>query len=519
MTTILLIDLSSILHPLFHTTTGSSNPNECSIQTVARVRALASGQPFTAICCDSGRSFRRDISPDYKANRPERDATLAHQMTLAVETLKADGFPVWAMPRMEADDLIATAATTAVLLRHQTEPVDDRHVIIATSDKDLFQLVSDRVTVHRVADTKKALQVTPDVVREEYGIEPSQMRDYLALVGDSSDNIKGADGIGPKKAAAMLARYGNLDDLYAAIDKGETFLPATLKALTEFRPRLDTVRALVALRTDVPLPFEEVFKERVPTDVAVFEGEDSMTETEEPNGMGVKVAPSQPTQAVLDPVGPSAPSPIDPMAKLAQDTPKQAIVAPAVASQTGLAIRDEVLPLPSSDLRWQLEPRSQGQAIELAKHMHASRLFSVYGTPQAVLSTIMAGREIGLQAMASLRAFHIIDGKQAQSADLIRAQCLRSPLCEYFRIVERTATKATWVTKRKGDPEVPLTYTIEEGRQAWQKDQKAWDASAWGKRPANMVTKTAAATLARLVYPDLVLNMYCPEELTGEEVS
>lgn len=156
-------------------------------------------------------------------------------------------------------------------------------------------------------------------------------------------------------------------------------------------------------------------------------------------------------------------------------------------------------------------------AITLAKHMHASRLFSAYGTPQAVLATIMAGRELGMQTQKSLRAFHIIDGKPAESADLIRAQCLQSSVCEYFRIVERSALKATWVTKRKGDPEVSLTYTIEEGRQAWQKDQKAWDGSAWAKRPANMVTKTASSTLARLIYPDVVGGLYCPEELTGEE--
>jgi hypothetical protein len=134
-----------------------------------------------------------------------------------------------------------------------------------------------------------------------------------------------------------------------------------------------------------------------------------------------------------------------------------------------------------------------------------------------VLSTIYAGRELGIQAMASLRGFHIVEGRHAPSADLIRALVLKSPLCEYFRIVERTAEKATWVTKRRGDPEVSLTYTIAEGRQAWQKDQKAWDASAWGKRPANMVTKQASSELCRLVYPDIGFNLYSHEELSGEE--
>jgi len=116
--------------------------------------------------------------------------------------------------------------------------------------------------------------------------------------------------------------------------------------------------------------------------------------------------------------------------------------------------------------------------------------------------------------------FNIIDGKPAMSADLIRGLVQRSPLCEYFRIVERTAERATWETKRKGDPEpTRLTYTLEQGRIAWQKDQKAWDASAWGKRSVNMVTKCASTELARLVYADIVGNMYTSEELTGEESS
>jgi 5'-3' exonuclease len=561
MTQILLIDLSGIAHPIWHTSQGSTNPNECSIQTVAKVRALASGQPHVAVCCDSGRSFRRDVAADYKAQRPEADATLMHQIALAVETLKADGFPVWAVKGFEADDVLASAVAWTLahtaweptsdpdLLRNRaaTTEIPDAHVLIASSDKDMLQLVSDRVSIHRVADTKKATTVTPEVVRAEYGIEPSQFTEWLMLVGDSSDNIKGAEGIGPKTATAMLAKYGNLADFYAAFDADATqFKPGTVKAMTEFRPRMETVRALVTLRTDGPLPFDEVFKERVPADVAVFGGTDgdedmgglgtavggpavvrdqgqnvdhggtaaanghhgggvgSRDEGTGADSSGVRAGGTQESTATTD-------------SGVRQQQTVQSVVS-ATSGSGGLAVRDvEVLPPPSADFSMQLEPRSLHQAIDLAKHMHASRLFSAYGTPQAVLSTIMAGRELGLQSQAALRAFHIIEGKPAFSADLIRALCRKSPLCEYFRLVERSDTKATWVTKRRGDPEFALTYTIEEGRRAWQKDQKAWDASGWGRRPANMVTKTASSTLARLVYDDVVLNMYCVEELTGEE--
>ena len=97
------------------------------------------------------------------------------------------------------------------------------------------------------------------------GIEPCQVVDYLTLVGDASDNIKGANGIGPKTAVGLLGIFGNLDDLYRAIDAGEASLkPAQRQSLDGLRPRLDGVRALVTMRTDVPLDVAQVFKERVP---------------------------------------------------------------------------------------------------------------------------------------------------------------------------------------------------------------------------------------------------------------
>jgi len=493
--TILLIDLSSVLYPIWHQSGSSPNPNEASIQTIAKVRALASGQAHVAICCDAGRSFRRELDPTYKAQRPETDATLLHQMALTIEALKGDGFPVWAVPGFEADDLIASAVEWA-----------EHPVLIASSDKDLLQLVKGggadgpAVTVKRLHN---GMEMDEGKVYLDYGVTPTQFVDYLSLVGDSSDNIKGAEGIGPKKAAAMLTKFGNLDDLYAALDKGEEkFQPSTIKALTEFRPRMALVRSLVTLRTDVPLPFDEVFQPRVPKDVAVFGEEEPMAEKE---------AEQEEAQVPL------------PIAEAPKSAPA---VAAAVASATQVKHTQtldpfaQLLSKPTTlqDFRQQLEPQAMPEAITLAKHMHDSRLFSAFGSPQAVLAIIMAGRELGIQALSSLRMFHIIDGKPAMSADLIRGLVQRSPLCEYFRCVSRSADEATWETKRKGDPEpTRVTYTIAQGRAAWQKDEKAWLNSAWTKRPMNMVTKTASTELARLVYADICGNMYSPEELTGEE--
>jgi 5'-3' exonuclease len=95
------------------------------------------------------------------------------------------------------------------------------------------------------------------------------MGDYLCLVGDASDNVIGAKGIGPKRAAEMLATFGTIEAAYAALDKSEAKLPqGILNSLIEFRDRLPTVRQLIAMRTDVAIPFEEIAAERTPKEAA-----------------------------------------------------------------------------------------------------------------------------------------------------------------------------------------------------------------------------------------------------------
>ena len=129
--------------------------------------------------------------------------------------------------------------------------------------------------------------------------------------------------------------------------------------------------------------------------------------------------------------------------------------------------------------------------------------------------------ELGLQAVASLRGFHIIEGKHALAADAMRGLVLRSGQAKYFRCVERSDEKATFETLRVNEPEpVRLTYTIEDGKRAFKPElpeaerEKKWKSSAWGKYPANMVTARAGAMLARLVYPDILFGLYDPSELS-----
>ena len=467
---VLLIDLSSIAHPIYHMSQSEPDPDHTSQRTAAVVRRLAADHPHTAICCDSKSSFRKELNETYKANRPAQEAPLHHQIDLAKEALAADGFPVYEVDGFEADDLIATA--TARITGHSCVSV-----LIASADKDLLALVNDRVEVH---STRTGKRLGPFEVEEKLGVRPDLVVDYLTLVGDAADNIKGAKGIGPKTAAEILGFFGNLDQVYSAIDAGSasSLKPAQRASLDELRPRLDGVRDLVRMRTDVPLDVAAVFKPRVPKVVETFMEDDEMKlETKDrriPDEISINKKPRTEAQhatlalevemehesflarsletALVPPDEPKfEPGPRIDHRTLALEEPK-----PAAAV--------EVVEQPAPD-EWErsLEPRSMHEACLLAKRMYEGKMFSAYGSPQGVLSTLLLGRELGLPAMASLRSVHIIEGKHSLSADLMVALVLKSGLAEYFTLIETTDTVCTYETKRKGAPEPQrLSYTIEE---------------------------------------------------------
>ena len=459
---LLLIDLSSIAHPIWHMSQSEPDVNATSQKIVARVRALAANHPKAAICCDCGKSFRHALSATYKANRPERDAALHHQIDLAREQLIADGFPVWAVPDFEADDVIATATAMAL--------DGDLRVLVVSADKDLLQLVGGRV---RAMSAINGTLYDTDAVVAKFGVKPDQIRDYLTLVGDASDNIKGAVGIGEKKAADLLKTFGTMEGIYENLNThGTLFKPAMATALREFEPRMALTRDLVTLRTTALVPFDEALAPRVPKEVETFGMEDDM----------------------------------DPEDKDSTEQPP----APAT-TDAAIAVRDaEVMPAPAE---WErgLDPRSMKDAQTLAKYMFESRMFSAYGTPQAVLSTIMVGRELGLPAMASLRSIHNIEGRHALSAALMVALVLKSGMAEYFRPVTISDKEATYETLRKGAGQKPftLTHTLDMAIQAGVVKPK----SGWEKNPTDMLVARAQARLARLIYPDLLASLYTPEEL------
>jgi DNA polymerase-1 len=193
-----------------------------------------------AVIFDTARkSFRNEIFADYKAHRPEPPEELIPQFALIRDATRALNLPAVELNGFEADDLIATYARRAV------EAGAD--VTIVSSDKDLMQLVGDRVTMF---DPVKNKRIGPAEVKERFGVGPDKVVDVQALAGDSSDNVPGVPGIGVKTAAELINEYGDLDTLLARA--GEIKQPKRRERLVEFADQARMSRELVRLRVDVP---------------------------------------------------------------------------------------------------------------------------------------------------------------------------------------------------------------------------------------------------------------------------
>ena len=204
---------------------------------------LAAAKPDDAFVCvfDASRTtFRQDIYPAYKANRTETPADLITQSYMVREAVAAMGMPVLCIPMVEADDVIATLARLNCNAPRATR--------IITSDKDLMQLVSKCVFLY---DGMKQREIHTDGVLEKFGVTPNRVVDVQSLMGDSSDNVPGVTGIGPKRAAELINRFGTLDELYAHLDDVEN---ARIRELLRANRDMAYIsRKLVTLKDDVDL--------------------------------------------------------------------------------------------------------------------------------------------------------------------------------------------------------------------------------------------------------------------------
>ncbi|TDR47819.1 DNA polymerase I [Tahibacter aquaticus] len=246
MPTLVLIDGSSYLYRAFHALPPLSNaagePTGALFGVVNMLRTTLKAKPdYVAFVCDaSGPTFRDELYPAYKANRPPMPDELRAQIEPMMQIVQALGMPILRESGVEADDVIGTLALQAA-----AQGID---VIVSTSDKDMAQLVGPHVTL---SNTMTNTTLDPAGVFEKFGVHPAQIVDFLALMGDSVDNIPGVEKCGPKTAAKWLAEYQTLDNVMHSADKiGGKIGENLRKALQQ----LPLSRQLATIKTDVSLP-------------------------------------------------------------------------------------------------------------------------------------------------------------------------------------------------------------------------------------------------------------------------
>ena len=259
--TLFLIDGSNQMYRAYHAIRGLTGPDGKSTNAVygfvTMLRKLITDhQPkYIAASFDlPGETFRSQLAADYKATRSAMPGDLAEQIAWVHEACAALGVPVYTAAGFEADDVIGTMAQKAA--------EQGFRVAIVTGDKDFFQLVGDGIRVYNPRD--EGAWFDSAGVKEKFGVEPRQVIDVLALMGDSIDNVAGVPGIGEKGARDLIATFGSLDALLARA--GEVAQKKYREGLQTYADQARQSRELVRIRTDVEVPFDpEVFRYRGPS--------------------------------------------------------------------------------------------------------------------------------------------------------------------------------------------------------------------------------------------------------------
>lgn len=215
MPKLLLVDGSNYLFRAFHAlpplTTSKGEPTGAIKGFNGMLRTVHDTvSPDCEICVfdAKGKNFRHELFESYKANRPPMPEELRSQIEPIFELVRLQGWPLLQVEGVEADDVLGTLAVQAVAVGWD--------VVIATGDKDLAQLVSDRI---HLINTMTKTVLDREGVFEKYGVYPECVIDYLALMGDKVDNVPGINKCGPKTAAKWIAEYGSLDNLVANAER------------------------------------------------------------------------------------------------------------------------------------------------------------------------------------------------------------------------------------------------------------------------------------------------------------
>lgn len=586
---IALVDISHLFHRRWHAQVRTAEQNEAALSTFHEVKDLVNSHGHVIACVDSPPYKRKTLYSEYKAQRPEASIGLIKQLEWLKARLLSEGIRVAGAEGYEGDDIIATLVAGLRLV------CDDIRII--GSDKDLYQLVNQKVRVFRGAHGQRPPELidAAAVKVKTHGVPPAQIVDWLALLGDTSDNIPGCKGVGEVKAAHILSNYATLERLYDAIERtpldvSKLFGKAIFTALQEQKGAIMASRALVRLMTDAPIDIADLLEKRAPEPLKPIPGLDEAGYREaEPEDFELAPdsdLPQLPQPAIADdvppdiaalivegPLPPAGPShlftdeqveqlrPCDhkfvgssrcvkcgwrpsadvlgrvgdrelPRPAAAPYNPEPPPPAGKVTPQKYAAEQfDSKGPAPTeiitvdrsggsivqlhAGFMLALEPRNMEQAVWMAKSFESSLLFPKLGRWQAILAVMVMGRELGLSAMTSLMNFDMVEGRPSPKWQLIVAMAIQHPDCEYFEMIESTAEKAIFRTKRRqhSTPK-EIGFSLDEARKAGL--VKPY--SGWDKFSAALCRKMSAVHLVRAVYPDnRAAGLYFPEEMGERE--
>jgi 5'-3' exonuclease len=556
---IALVDLGYLFKKIF--VVMSEEPvAEIARAVIGALDHLRRGVGHVIVCRDAPPYMRASVFPDYKAHRPKPTTEETAAKRRVFEEIQRLGFNVAWCQGFEADDVIATLA------KAYGEWCPD--VRIVGPDKDMAQCITDNVRqfIPPIGDKDWEVRDVAGVVRK-WGVTPELMPFYQALVGDKSDNVPGVPGIGPVNAKKLVNAYPSAVKLATAMAEAASSgsVPAPWAALAaHYESGFILSLKLVTLATNVPVDLESLLVPRaaepaprshnnmdvefdgyvgnetpmVPPDAAVFDRakqiyDAQFTSTQESANDQTTAAKDE---ALLEKEydrergeqNEADASSNDPGDKGAERVaPPKSVAAPKAAvpaPRLGPPAAPLVKTAPNYGLvNADLQPCDLAAAYQVSEWLLKGGLYPQFKTTAQIFTVIARGKELGIGMTTALANTHIIDGKPVSHADLIRALAERDDNFGYLMPVKMSATECVWEGKHKGQPcPVTLSYTIEEARAAGLcRSANYGKPGNWEKRPQDMLNKTAASKLARLLWPGATMGLYCAEEMgySEEELS
>lgn len=494
---IALIDIAHYFRPAFEASKGEAERGGFEA-TLNAVYAIEESKQYDLIVCcvDAPPYLRTETYPEYKANRDEVDPVMAPLLARTVKKLK-ENFPCFKAKGFEADDIIATLVPYALK--------DGYAVDIFTNDKDLFQLIDNTV---QVVSTRNGKVYDVHACMEKF-VKPNQIPDYLALVGDSSDNVPGCPDVGHVAAVKLLNSYEGVADILVAAKSARLVTQGISKKqashLALYCNQINASLALVTLIYDCPIVWGDVFNK--PEDTKV----DNELPAETDMGNMARMAGVEPSDSLVggalarqqgpgpeaEPLGPSIARARD---EIREPLPEMIHVPANPELTSGIELRPGVM----------LTPGKYTLMTRLAQDFHSSGLYKQHKNAQGIFAVMLQGMEMDMSPTLALSAFHIIEGKPSPTASFLLGRARQDPDCVYLEMEDENEQAVTYVCKKRSYPkEQRFTYRLQDAVD----DKLRWATGNDKKNRRAMLRARAASQAARLYFPGACFGLYSLEEM------